>query len=92
MKAAIAVLADIATHNVVRKLAWEVHMKYRTGTNICRLPPHVSLKQPFDIESLAELETYLDEFATSIRPFEIQCTALQLVATSLREQKRGCCG
>ena len=36
MKAAFALLADTATHNLVRKLSWDIHQKYRTGIDACR--------------------------------------------------------
>lgn len=56
MKAAFALLADTETHNLVRKLSWDIHRKYHTGIDICRLPPHVSLKQPFDISDWISLK------------------------------------
>ena len=56
MKAALALLADRDVHNFVRKLAWDIHQKYHTGTLHCRLPSHISLKQPFAISNLAALE------------------------------------
>ncbi len=89
MKTAIAILTDTEVHNFVRKLAWEIHRKYRTGTTICRLPPHVSLKQPFEIEDIARLEAYIHEFAQTIRPFEVKCTELQLVSTIFEGAETG---
>ena len=79
MKATFALLANTEVHNLVRKLAWDIHRKYHTGTDVCRLPPHVSLKQPFAISKLASLEEYMDELAKSITPFEVYLTELQLV-------------
>ena len=43
MKAAFALLANTEVHNLTRKLSWEIHQKYRTGTlkrraNSCALP------------------------------------------------------
>ncbi|MBN2393938.1 MAG: 2'-5' RNA ligase family protein [Anaerolineae bacterium] len=78
MKATFALLADTDASNFVRKLAWEIHRKHRTGTSICRLLPHVSLKQLFEIEDVTRLENYMDEFAQSVHPFEMKCTELQL--------------
>jgi 2'-5' RNA ligase len=80
MKATFALLANTEVHNFVRKLAWEIHQKYRTGTLDCRLPPHISLKQPFRISDLAPLEEYMDELAKSITPFDVNLTELQLVS------------
>jgi hypothetical protein len=39
MKATFALLANAGVHNQVRKLAWDIHQKYRTGIDVCRLPP-----------------------------------------------------
>lgn len=55
MKATFALLANAEIHNLVRKLAWDNHQKYHTGIDVCRLPPHISLKQPFDISDLNRL-------------------------------------
>ena len=58
MKAALALLANAEIHNLVRKLSWKIHQKYRTGTRHASLPPHVSLKQPFVTTDLPALEDY----------------------------------
>ncbi|HKY53197.1 MAG TPA: 2'-5' RNA ligase family protein [Anaerolineales bacterium] len=79
IKATFALLANTEVHNLVRKLAWEIHRKYHTGTDVCRLPPHISLKQPFATSNLASLEEYMDELAKSITPFDVYLTELQLV-------------
>jgi len=89
MKATFALLADLDVSNFVRKLAWDIHRKYCTGTSICRLLPHVSLKQLFEIEDLARLEAYMHEFAQTIQPFPIKCTELQLVPTILEGMETG---
>jgi len=89
MKATFALLADMTVANFVRKLAWEIHQKYRTGTGICRLLPHVSLKQLFEIEDVTRLEDFMDEFAQTIHPFDIKCTELQLVPTTLAGVETG---
>lgn len=78
MKATFALLANREVYNWVRKLAWEIHQTYRTGTLHCRLPPHISLKQPFAITDLAALEAYMEELAATIPPFIVQLPELQL--------------
>jgi len=83
MKATFALLANTEINNFVRKLAWEIHRKYHTGTSVCRLPPHISLKQPFEISDLPTLESYMDELADSITPFEVKFTELQLVPSNI---------
>src|SRR5215216_561052 len=82
MRAAFALLADRQVHNLVRKISWEFHQKYRTGTRHCCLPPHISLKQPFYIESLPALEQYMEDFARSMEPFQVHLTKLDVVPIS----------
>jgi len=82
MKAAFALLADPEAHNVVRKLAWGIHQKYRTGTRHASLPPHISLKQPFQISDLSALEKYMEELAGTIEPFDVLLTELQVIPLS----------
>ena len=89
MKAAFALLANIETHNLVRKLSWDIHRKYRTGIDICRLPPHVSLKQPFDIADLSSLEEYMTVLANSIPAMELHLTGLKLIETSIDTYETG---
>jgi len=79
MKAALVLLASPEIHNVIRKLSWEFHQKYRTGTRHVSLPPHVSLKQPFPITDLPALERYMDELSDSIQPFEVTLDEIQIV-------------
>ena len=82
MRAAFALLADRKVHNFVRRLAWDIHLKHNTGTRHCRLPSHISLKQPFAISDLAALEVYMDELARSIEPFEIHLPEIQVMPTA----------
>lgn len=78
MRAAFAVLANRETYNFVRKLVWHLHYQYRTGTIDARLPPHISLKQPFAVSDLDAVEEYMDELAQAIEPFEVELTRLEL--------------
>jgi 2'-5' RNA ligase len=89
MKATFALLANTEVYNWVRKLAWEIHQKYRTGTLHCRLPPHISLKQPFAITDIARLEAYMDELAGTIPPFMVKLTQLQLEIGHFQEMEYG---
>ncbi|MBN2387892.1 MAG: 2'-5' RNA ligase family protein [Anaerolineales bacterium] len=79
MKATFALLANPDVHNLVRKLSWQIHTQYRTGTSVCRLPPHISLKQPFEVTDLPALEDYLRDLAGSLDPFDVTLTELQLI-------------
>jgi len=82
MRATFALLANTEVHNVVRKLSWEIHQKYQTGTKHASLPPHISLKQTFSISDIAALEKYMDELAKSITPFDLMLTEVQVVPIS----------
>ena len=81
MKAAFALLPDRETFNAVSKLSWQMHRSYHTGLAVRRLPPHVSLKQPFAMEDLEGLEEYMAFLAGSIAPFPITLTQCQLWET-----------
>lgn len=83
MKATFALLADNEIHNLVRKLAWDIHRKYRTGIDVCRLPPHISLKQPFDISDADSLSAYMTELVQGLEPFPTLLTHLELIETTM---------
>ena len=83
MKATFALLANNELHNLVRKLSWDIHEKYRTGIDVARLPPHISLKQPFDISYLNRLEEYMFDLAGTIPPFEVNLTGLELINVTI---------
>ena len=89
MKATFALLAPPDVDDVVRKLAWHIHQNYRTGTIDCRLPPHISLKQPFHVSDLAALEAYMQELASTIPPFDVTLTELQLEPISFAGTESG---
>jgi len=83
MKATLALLADNETHNLVRKLSWDIHQKYRTGLDVCRLPPHISLKQTFDIADVDSLSGYMTDLARSVEPFRARLTHLELIDATI---------
>ena len=83
MKAAFALLPNSEIHNAVRKLSWDIHRIYRTDLDVCRLPPHISLKQPFDISDLDSLSDYMTQLANTIEPFSALLTHLELIPTTM---------
>lgn len=83
MKATFAFLTDNHIQNLVRKLTWDIHQKYRTGIDFCRLQPHISLKQPFNISDLEALSKYMDELARSIEPFQVRLPQLELIDATI---------
>ena len=89
MKAAFALLVDHNAHNFVRKLVVDIHSKYRIGFLASLLPPHVSQKQPFEVSNLPKLETYFDQLAKTIQPFEITLTHPELQTSSFNDDEIG---
>ncbi len=89
MKAAFALLVDHNAHNFIRKLAVDMHSKYHVDFLASLLPPHVSLKQPFSISNLLELEVYFDQLAATIQPFEITLTHLTLQISTFDDDELG---
>lgn len=72
MKATIVLIADNDAENFGRKLMLEAHRYGKIGFEMARLPQHVSLKQPFVIPNLEEMEVFFDEFAKELEPFDIE--------------------
>lgn len=89
MRATFALLTDTRIHNLVRKLSWDIHQRYRIGIDVCRLPPHISLKQPFEVANLDSLENYMDELAKSIKPFRVNLNRLELIETNIDDRDTG---
>ena len=56
MKATIVLIADDEIENYGRKILLEAHRIGKVGFEMTRLPFHVSLKQPFVVPSLEEME------------------------------------
>lgn len=76
MKAAIALLLEGEAHAAVRRVALELHGA-GFGLSAAQLPAHVSLKQPFNISSLIEIEAFFDGFAVSLEPIHLTLTSLE---------------
>ncbi len=77
MKAAIALILEGEAHAAVRRVALELHKQHGYGLSAAQLPVHVSLKQPFQISSLAEIETFFDAFAKKLEPINLTLPTLE---------------
>lgn len=77
MRASFALLVNNEIHNYVRSIAYDINKEFGTGFFASHLPPHISLKQPFDISDIRKVEEYFDELAKSINPFEINIPRLK---------------
>ena len=89
MRATFALLGDHNVHNFIRKLAVDIHSKYKTGLFASLLPPHVSLKQPFQVSNLPKLEEYFDQLAETIQPSEVTLARLDLKVIPLQDDELG---
>jgi 2'-5' RNA ligase len=78
MKTCFVLLLDSALHNRMRRLAFELRRDYQTGFHGALFPPHISLKQPFQIADLDAVEAYFDTFAASIRPFDVALEGVEV--------------
>ena len=91
MKATIVLIADNDAENFGRKLMLEVHKYGKIGFEMARLPQHVSLKQPFVIPSLDEMEIFFDNFLQDLNPFDIEFVDIDLFPSDvLGGIKSGC--
>lgn len=72
MKATMVLIADNDAENFGRKLMLEAHKHGKMGFEMARLPQHVSLKQPFLIPNLEDMEEFFDGFAKELCPFDIE--------------------
>ncbi|MDE6593639.1 MAG: 2'-5' RNA ligase family protein [Oscillospiraceae bacterium] len=91
MKATIVLIADNNAENFGRKLMLEAHKYGKIGFEMARLPQHVSLKQPFVIPSLENMEIFFDEFAKELCPFDIEFVDMDIFpSTVLGGAKSGC--
>lgn len=83
MKATIVLIADNEAENFGRKLMLDAHCCGKMGFEMARLPQHVSLKQPFAISSLEEIECFFDKFAKTLKPFDIQFVDMNLFPSNV---------
>ena len=78
MKATIVLIADNEAENFGRKLMLKAHRLGGMGFEMARLPQHVSLKQPFSIPDLDEMESFFDSFAKELEPFDIEFVGIEV--------------
>ena len=71
MKATIVLIANNQISNKASKLLLEANKICQLGFEMTRLPFHVSLKQPFMINNLNEVEDFFDEYASKLKPVEL---------------------
>ncbi|MEE1281570.1 MAG: 2'-5' RNA ligase family protein [Acutalibacteraceae bacterium] len=83
MKATIALISNNKSENFERKMMLEANKHGGMGFEMARLPQHVSLKQPFSIPNLEEMETFFDSFVKELSPFEIEFVDMDLFPSNV---------
>ncbi|MDQ3875649.1 MAG: 2'-5' RNA ligase family protein, partial [Actinomycetota bacterium] len=71
VRLAYAILLADDAHNAARRLAVELYERYRPANDGLLIPPHVTLKQPFETPELARCEELLDRVAADTAPFDL---------------------
>jgi 2'-5' RNA ligase len=90
MKATIAYLTEETLANLGSSLLFQANETANVGYETARLPFHVSLKQPFKVESLETIESFFDRFASEIRPVKIKLDELTVYRNGLGGIDMGC--
>jgi 2'-5' RNA ligase len=90
MKATIVLIANDEIENYGRKLMLDAHKAGNLGFEMARLPQHVSLKQPFSIRSLEEMEEFFDEFAKELKPVNVKFKHLNVYPSNVLGYESGC--
>jgi len=83
MKATFALLTDNCVYNYMRRVAYAINDEFQVGFYGAQLPAHISLKQPFIIDDIYQVEEYFDYLALSIKPVEINIAGLNCWVSDL---------
>jgi len=78
LQAAIALLPDAELSNRLGAAAFAAHAASRGRLRWPRLPAHLSLKQPFAVESLSEVERAIDRLAGELAPIRVTLGAVEV--------------
>lgn len=78
LQAAIALLPDAELSNRLGSAALAIHTASRGRLRWPRLPAHLSLKQPFAVESLSLVESFVEGLAAELGPVEVTLGALEV--------------
>lgn len=65
-----AVLLDDASHNYARQAELDISQRFQTRGGL-RQSPHITVKQPFSVETLGPFAGYLDDLARETAAFPI---------------------
>jgi 2'-5' RNA ligase len=89
MKVVFALLANDIVENLACKIMLDAHREGSLGLLSGRVPYHISLKQPFSITCLDDLESYFEEFAATLKPITVRFTTLEPWSTRISGERTG---
>jgi 2'-5' RNA ligase len=78
LKAALALLPDPELANRLSGAALLAHAATGGRLRWPRMPPHLSLKQPFSIDALPPLERYFEQIAREVAPVEVALGGVEI--------------
>lgn len=90
MKATIVLIANEEIENYGRRLMLDAHQAGNLGFEMARLPQHVSLKQPFSISNLREMEEFFDEFVKELKPVYVKLKHINVYPSNIFGYESGC--
>lgn len=83
-------IANDEIENYGRKLMLDAHKAGKLGFEMARLPQHISLKQPFSIPSLEDMEKFFNEFVKELEPVNIKFKQLNVYPSDVFGYESGC--
>lgn len=83
LQAAIALLPDAELSNHLAAAALSAHAACNGRLRWPRLPPHLSLKQPFEIDSLPLVEQVIDQLSYELGPVRVTLGGIEVQPPSL---------
>ncbi|MEE1057210.1 MAG: hypothetical protein UH239_08195 [Acutalibacteraceae bacterium] len=83
MKATIVLIANNEAENFGRRMMLQANKYGGMGFEMARLPQHISLKQPFSIPNLEEMEAFFESFVKELTPFEIEFVDMDLFPSNV---------
>ena len=70
MTIGFAILLNNECHNFIRKVQLEIHQQIGIGQP--RQTPHITIKSPFEVNTLDAYVDYFEELANRLKPFDIE--------------------
>lgn len=65
-----AIMANVESHNFIRKIQLELHQEM--GSGLARQSPHVTIKSPFETDEIEDHVLYLENLSRNMKPFEME--------------------